>query len=163
MKRKNRKIIFEATGLLLVFLILVNTGLQSTVAVGINDINKISEYQENKDLGNLPITNLVIAKGSSAICLGPENLNNFNGEILENGARGIIKNTDIYVYTGCRSRIIAEGWLFLVIPQIFQPESFIIKSFSGWIEYSVYCLPHGIPTTTFSLIGISENIQPNPY
>ncbi|EMR74089.1 hypothetical protein MBGDN05_00049 [Thermoplasmatales archaeon SCGC AB-539-N05] len=164
MKRKKKKIIFEAAGLLLAFMFIVSTGLQSTVAVEINPTNQTYEYLEKKEPVKIQIKNLVIGKGEMEYIF-PKNLDNFEGEYWRNDSnvgyrkvvKGWIKNTDIEVgnYPAPGGSI----WVLLIIPRLLLPKGFIIKNFTGWIYCNFYYSYHGPWGADFTILGISDGIQ----
>jgi hypothetical protein len=169
MKRKTKKIYFEAASLLLLTIILIGTGLQSSTAIELFTGENEQEINDQIIQPNLPIKNIVIGKGT--ICyLKPVNLDNFEGDIWVDdsglsyieGARGWIKNTDIDVGKYWPNDPLKGGYLIMIFPQFLKTiyPSYQIKNFSGWIYYEYESVPHGGCYTDFTIMGTSDNILP---
>jgi len=114
MKRKKKKIYFEAASILLLFVLLTVTISHSSAAQNI--VTKLPDNEES-ELNKADRKNFVFGMGFMDYIF-PENLDNFNGDYwyeesstcYNEGLIGRIKNTDIIVST-CRS-MMGGFWFF---------------------------------------------------
>jgi len=161
MKRKKKKIYFEAASILLLFVLLTVTISHSSAAQNI--VTKLPDNEES-ELNKADRKNFVFGMGFMDYIF-PENLDNFNGDYwyeesstcYNEGLIGRIKNTDIIVST-CRS-MMGGFWIFLVFPNIILQQEFVIKNFNGWIYCDFIYYYHGPWGASFRIIGSCEGVE----
>ena len=165
MKQKKKKIYFEATSILVIFIILTGTISQSSAALNIE--TKLSDCGNSK-LNKAAKKNIVFGMGSMEYIF-PENLDNFKGDYwyeefstyYNEGLMGRIKNTDIIV--GNYKSMMGGIWILLVFPKLFLPKGCIFKNFSGWIYCNFIYYYHGPWGASFRIIGSCEGVESNNY
>ena len=171
MKKKNVKKIYEAVGLQLAFLLIVGTMIQSSVGV---EINSEDEIFDNNKFQPPPKTKgnefRVWGKGQ-LYYIFPKDLNNFEGEYIEDGAskavNGYIKNTNIEVYNRIprfgpgpyRANLFAfKTQPFRFYFRLILPKEFEIVNYTGYICCDFISIPHGPAWTEYFLSGEAERI-----